>query len=125
MASYDEVAIMSEISGADCHIAPLSRVTSREVEPAVKTTCSHLIPLEHKFLVLAPVISSSYPAQKTEASTPTEPFDVDIVKKERRSSSSGSSASDASGKLRFLKLGPVHFGGEPGELDYVLLQPEE
>ncbi|KAK4956895.1 hypothetical protein LTR28_005867 [Elasticomyces elasticus] len=36
----------------------------------------------------------------------------------KRRSSSTSSASSAGDKTRFLKLGPVHFGGEPGVGDF-------
>lgn len=127
MPTYNEAAILSETSGADCHIAPLSRQTSREIQPHEQTTCSHHIPLKQMFLVLAPVCSSSFPAQPTEArsaSITSEPqsFEIEPVEKESRSNSSGSN--DSVGKFRFLRLGPVHFGGEPGELDYVLV-PEE
>lgn len=129
MSTYYEAALISEISGADCHIAPLSRVTPHEVQPYEDTTCSHGIPLKQMFLVLAPVMSSSYPAQPSESRNTSvtttaknaQSFDVEPVKKERRSSSISSSAS---GKYRFLKLGPVHFGGEPGEHDYVGIQEE-
>jgi len=130
-SGYNKDALISEVSGADCHIAPLSRVTSREVQPHEQTTCSHGIPLRQTFLVLAPVCSSSFPAKPTETrsssvSAPApakkpQTFEVQPLQKERRSSSASSSSS---GRYRFLKLGPVHFGGEPGELDYVEI-PEE
>jgi len=38
-----------------------------------------------------------------------------------RRSSSISSASSSASRLRFLKLGPVHFGGDPAESDFVEL----
>ncbi|KAI0149850.1 hypothetical protein F4776DRAFT_659746 [Hypoxylon sp. NC0597] len=55
------------------------------------------------FLSLAPTTSASYPTSQsiTPALSP------------RRSSSQSSASS--SGSLRFLKLGPVHWGEHPGE----------
>ncbi|KAI1209164.1 uncharacterized protein F4807DRAFT_460858 [Annulohypoxylon truncatum] len=55
------------------------------------------------FLSLAPTTSSSYPTVES----------IKPASHPRRSSSQSSSAS--SGSLRFLKLGPVHYGEHPGE----------
>jgi hypothetical protein len=100
------------------------------------------------FLVLAPVSSASYPmhppvrSPKVEATptiNPTEkwfipaeisssPIDrsektaeVEYMPHKSRRSSSVSS-SESFGRPRFLKLGPVHFGGEPGVPDFTLLE---
>lgn len=100
------------------------------------------------FLVLAPVSSASYPmhppvrspkVEATPAINPAEkwfiPADISsspidrsektaeveyILPKTRRSSSV--SSSESFGRPRFLKLGPVHFGGEPGVPDFTLLE---
>jgi len=94
------------------------------------------------FLELAPVLSTSYPAQpssrtsSTASSVPpkfdpsllavepaTSAVDLsapaeasDQTHKDRRSSSVSSTSS---ARQRFLKLGPVHFGGDPLESDWV------
>ncbi|KAJ6264491.1 hypothetical protein Dda_0637 [Drechslerella dactyloides] len=92
------------------------------------------------FLLLAPVTSDSYPSapkqrrasisSKSEASDeaiaspeleatnnviPVEP----MMLKKRRSTSMSSTSSEGR-RLRFLKLGPVHWGGEEGEDDYAI-----
>ncbi|KAF3934205.1 hypothetical protein ABW20_dc0107615 [Dactylellina cionopaga] len=93
------------------------------------------------FLVLAPVTSESYPtAPKPRRTTitfsdksneeaitlspelgpatdvvPVEP----MVLKTRRSTSMSSTSSEGR-RLRFLKLNPVHWGGEEGEDDYAV-----
>ncbi|TQN65157.1 hypothetical protein CSHISOI_10034 [Colletotrichum shisoi] len=68
------------------------------------------------FLSLAPTTSSSYPfkAQQTAAAAAvvTEPAPL---KRRSSSLSSDSSKSGAAGGLRFLKLGPVHYGEHPDE----------
>jgi len=80
----------------------------------------------HSFLSLVPIQSDSYPSS-TASSTASTPSDkapeivsprmnaVDqelaaVPEKTRRSSSVSSG--------RFLKLGPIHFGGEPGVSDF-------
>jgi hypothetical protein len=75
-----------------------------------------------QFLSLAPVSSASYPSTPLtqsplqEAVKPTATAEVDLeLLKSRRSSSV---ASEASGKLRFLKLGPVHYGKGDGLGDW-------
>ncbi|KAI1807030.1 hypothetical protein F4811DRAFT_550258 [Daldinia bambusicola] len=55
------------------------------------------------FLSLAPTTSSSYPTAES----------IKPAVHTRRSSSQSSASS--SGSLRFLKLGPVHYGEHPGE----------
>ncbi|KAF3151689.1 hypothetical protein TWF225_001625 [Orbilia oligospora] len=93
------------------------------------------------FLVLAPVTSESYPsAPRPQRATimtyskdneeaiasspelgpsaailPVEP----MVLKTRRSTSVSSTSSEGR-RLRFLKLNPVHWGGEEGEDDYAI-----
>ncbi|KAI1406781.1 hypothetical protein F5Y13DRAFT_9699 [Hypoxylon sp. FL1857] len=56
------------------------------------------------FLSLAPTTSASYPTAQS----------IKPALGPRRSSSQ-SSASSTSGSLRFLKLGPVHWGEHPDE----------
>ncbi|KAI1378617.1 hypothetical protein F4677DRAFT_373201 [Hypoxylon crocopeplum] len=58
----------------------------------------------HTFLSLAPTTSASYPTAQS----------IKPALHPRRSSSQSSSQSTA-GSLRFLKLGPVHYGEHPGE----------
>jgi hypothetical protein len=86
------------------------------------------------FLVLAPEQSDSYPKESASRSssmasaekpvlntsavdttTSEEPLVV-VTQKTRRSSSI---SSDGSTSRRFLRLGPVHFGGDPLESDFV------
>lgn len=116
-------SLLSEISGTDCHIGGLDKnqKCSAQCDP---TTCSHNIERrrDSAFLVLAPITSDNYSSQQSSPSTsrsaPTNltPPVVEPVKKERRSSSTGSSG--AFGKC-YLKLGPIHGGGDPGVADYV------
>jgi len=81
----------------------------------------------HSFLTLAPTTSASYPttplikspattspAQQPTKNVAAESLD-ELLLKTRRSSSLGS---DASGKRRYLKLGPVHFGEGDGTGDW-------
>jgi len=93
------------------------------------------------FLILAPVTSDSYPSapkprrasissksESSEAITaspilsptadviPVEP----MVIKTRRSTSVSSTSSSEGRRLRFLKLNPVHWGGEEGDDDYAI-----
>ncbi|GKT43246.1 uncharacterized protein ColSpa_03427 [Colletotrichum spaethianum] len=65
------------------------------------------------FLSLAPTTSSSYPfkAQQTAAAV-TEPAPL---KRRTSSVSSDASKNGAASGLRFLKLGPVHYGEHPDE----------
>jgi len=74
--------------------------------------------LPHTFLSLAPTTSSSYPTSplsKSPVQSPKEESLEELLLKTRRSSSLGS---DASGKRRYLKLGPVHFGEGDGKGDW-------
>lgn len=114
------------------------------------TECSHHIPVRNfTFLTLAPVTSASYPSRPRISSTASKSSDSSIVDrvddfipaerasptvgsadttaeeieymlKKRRSSSV--SSSESFGRARFLKLGPVHWGGEPGVPDFTLLE---
>jgi len=75
-----------------------------------------------QFLSLAPTTSASYPSTpltKSPVQAPakvatTEEIDIELLKSRRSSSTS----SDTSGKLRFLKLGPVHYGKGDGLGDW-------
>ncbi|GJD02833.1 hypothetical protein CH63R_05841 [Colletotrichum higginsianum IMI 349063] len=70
------------------------------------------------FLSLAPTTSSSYPfkAQQTAAAAAAAVVTEPAPLKRRTSSlSSDSSKNGAAGGLRFLKLGPVHYGEHPDE----------
>jgi hypothetical protein len=90
----------------------------------------------HSFLSLAPVQSASYPLQPTagaaspnvakatipDGGIPNPPRDLVLsaeeitrAEKTRRSSSV---SSEGISPRRFLKLGPVFWGGEPGVGDY-------
>lgn len=70
----------------------MSSLTFRKIEPLPKS-----------FLSLAPSTSQSYPsAQDIKPAAP------------RRSSSTSTTGSEAK-SLRFLKLGPVHWGEHPDE----------
>lgn len=72
----------------------------------------------HTFLSLAPMTSSSYPVRKPSVTAPKAdglaPEIIAAMEKTRRSSSLSSNGSGA-GKMRFLKLGPVHSGVHEGE----------
>ncbi|KAJ0163844.1 hypothetical protein CTA2_2269 [Colletotrichum tanaceti] len=73
------------------------------------------------FLSLAPTTSSSYPfkAQQTAAAAAAAAAVVTDepapLKRRTSSVSSDSSKNGAAGGLRFLKLGPVHYGEHPDE----------
>jgi hypothetical protein len=95
------------------------------------TTQSTKPKMPTNFLTLAPQTSSSYPKEQTAASrassisdpnaAPSAASIIADAQKARstRSDSISSSSSAASATRRFLKLGPVHFGGDPSEPDYV------
>jgi hypothetical protein len=93
------------------------------------------------FLVLAPVTSESYPTapkqrrpstsfstQSNEEAISTSPelgptadlVPVEPMALKTRRSTSMSSTSSEGRRLRFLKLNPVHWGGEEGEDDYAV-----
>ena len=74
--------------------SPSSTKSFRKIEPFPKT-----------FLSLAPTTSESYPT--TQDTTPAAA--------PRRSSSTSTTSGEASKNLRFLKLGPVHWGEHPGD----------
>ncbi|KXH68890.1 hypothetical protein CSAL01_13715 [Colletotrichum salicis] len=69
------------------------------------------------FLSLAPTTSSSYPfrqqQQQTAAVTAAEP--APLKRRTSSMSSDGSKEGGAATGLRFLKLGPVHYGEHPDE----------
>jgi len=134
MASFDAGAL-AEITGADCHIAPMANTTSTSQNTSTPTHfASHMARREPVFLVLAPVLSTDHPTPaSSRASSFAMPKDTsavdmtltveaaDQLKKDRRSSSVSSSGGF---RRRVLKLGPVHGGGEPGVSDYVELEEE-
>jgi len=122
-----------------------------EVPKKELTECSHHIPMRNfTFLALAPITSASYPtrprtsstsipkgettpivdraddfipaemASPTVGSADTTADEIKFMLKTRRSSSV--SSSESFGRPRFLKLGPVHWGGEPGVPDFTLLE---
>ncbi|EON69021.1 hypothetical protein W97_08279 [Coniosporium apollinis CBS 100218] len=73
------------------------------------------------FLALAPTQSNSFPASPPSMSPRNSVAAVDAVEpalgmETKRRSSSVSSGE--AGRARFLKLGPVHYGGEMGVSDY-------
>lgn len=92
------------------------------------------------FLVLAPVTSESYPiaprrrpvitfsgkadeeaiATSPELSPTDDLISVEPLAIKTRRSTSVSSTSSEGRRLRFLKLNPVHWGGEEGEDDYAI-----
>jgi len=126
--------IPSEISGTGCHLEGLEKTgkCAAENDPAVN---SDNIPRgDSTFLVLTPVMSSTYPSQPASPTTssPQSPSVnpvtaclnstiVEPIKKERRSSSISSTGSF--GK-RYLKLGPVYGGGDSGVPDYADVEEE-
>jgi hypothetical protein len=61
-----------------------------------------------------PVLTAEVPASAIDMTTPAEASEQ--PNKDRRSSSVSSTSS---ARPRFLKLGPVHFGGDPMESDFV------
>ncbi|EFQ25439.1 hypothetical protein CGRA01v4_02586 [Colletotrichum graminicola] len=69
------------------------------------------------FLSLAPTTSSSYPfrAQPTAAAATAAVTEPAPLKRRTSSVSSDASKNGAAGGLRFLKLGPVHYGEHPDE----------
>jgi hypothetical protein len=75
------------------------------------------------FLVLAPATSEGYPTEQpmrspslaSTTSTVSNPNEV----LRPRSNSTLSTSSTGSTRLRFLKLGPVYFGGDPTVSDFV------
>jgi len=72
----------------------------------------------HTFLSLAPTTSASYPTSplsKSPVQSPNAESLDELLLKTRRSSSL---SSDTSGKRRYLKLGPVHFGEGDGKGDW-------
>ncbi|OLN82871.1 hypothetical protein CCHL11_08359, partial [Colletotrichum chlorophyti] len=69
------------------------------------------------FLSLAPTTSSSYPFRAQQAPQPQQDAAAGVTEVapiKRRTSSVSSAGAGAPG-LRFLKLGPVHYGEHPDE----------
>ncbi|TGZ83518.1 hypothetical protein EX30DRAFT_83866 [Ascodesmis nigricans] len=78
------------------------------------------------FLTLAPVRSESYPKPPAtehfchHCGSKIAPPSPEVRPSARRSSVSSTTSSNGEKKYRFLKLGPVHWGGVPGDDDYSL-----
>lgn len=147
MSSFDAAGVLSQVTGAECHIAAFDK--SIDIPSVVTQTPGKLPrPLfpNGGFLILAPTLSSDYPSQNssrassvgsttaappalstaalpsTSAIDDSAPADAtEQVKKDRRSSSVSSTGVF---RRRILKLIPVHNGGEPGVSDYVELDEE-
>jgi hypothetical protein len=143
MATF-EAGIIAAITGAECSIAPHDAT-----DAPLPSQAAHTIRIARPtsiFLVLSPVISSDYPSNastqvpSTASSVSSKPLlasmapavgsAIDLtgsveaseqVHKDRRSSSTSSYGPF---KRRFLKLGPVHNGGEAGVSDYVDFEEE-
>jgi len=139
MAAF-EPGVIAAITGAECSL--YSKASLESTLPSQAAHTSRVPRRDSFFLVLAPVMSSDYPTQAssrassvvstkpiltgelsgsaidtTESAEPSEQ-----IKKDRRSSSTSSFGAS---RLRFLKLGPVHNGGDPGVSDYVDIEEEE
>lgn len=142
MATF-EAGVLAAITGAECSIAPLDK---REQLPSQAAHTIRIPRPDSVFLVLSPVTSSDYPSPTStrtpsvDSSAPPKPLLASItqtlgsaidltgsadaseqVQKDRRSSSTSSYGPF---KRRFLKLGPVHNGGESGVSDYVEFDEE-
>lgn len=80
------------------------------------------------FLSLAPVQSASYPkapqspvaAAAPAATEAAKPADNIITGPSAQFTSRRHSSTSSIGSQRFLKLGPVHWGGNSGEDDYAI-----
>jgi len=75
------------------------------------------------FLSLAPVQSASYPkapASPVGAATTAKPADNIITGPPAQFTARRHSSTSSIGSQRFLKLGPVHWGGNSGEDDYAI-----
>lgn len=69
------------------------------------------------YLILAPTQHSAMPSSPT-VSSPVPSSAAPTLELSPRAERSDSLASNFSANFRFLKLGPVYFGGEPGVSDY-------
>ncbi|PUU83098.1 hypothetical protein B9Z19DRAFT_1098806 [Tuber borchii] len=94
--------------------------------PSFTAPKTHAIRKPTGFLNLAPVQSSSFPKSPS-LSPVTGPLSAVVdapplspLQKAIHRSSSTSSVGSATEKRRFLKLGPVHWGGAIGENDYAI-----
>jgi len=90
---------------------PRSLSVFLELAPVLSTSPSDASP---RATSAQPVLASEIPASAIDMSTPVEASEQ--PNKDRRSSSVSSTGS---ARPRFLKLGPVHFGGDPLESDFV------
>jgi len=139
-----DASVIAQITGTN-YSAPFDTNATMSspstTESSIPITKEQDVPASHlrrgsAFLVLTPVLSNSYPAipavsrstsiasesaaSAEEASPTVDTTTVaeieSVLKKTRRSSSVSSTGS---GRARYLRLGPVHWGGEPGVPDFV------
>ncbi|PWW76432.1 hypothetical protein C7212DRAFT_186916 [Tuber magnatum] len=97
--------------------------------PAFTAPKTHAIRKPTGFLALGPVHSTSFPKVPTSPKLSPTTAAIDAVvdapplsptQKAIHRSSSTSSVGSLTEKRRFLKLGPVHWGGAIGENDYAI-----
>ncbi|RPB25267.1 hypothetical protein L211DRAFT_822773 [Terfezia boudieri ATCC MYA-4762] len=72
------------------------------------------------FLSLAPVQSASYPKAPTSLAVKSPPADNIITEPSVQFTARRHSSTSSVSSQRFLKLGPVHWGGNSGEDDYAI-----
>jgi hypothetical protein len=141
MAAF-EPGVMAAITGTESSL--YSKATFHTTLPSQAAHTIRAPQLDTAFLILAPVMSSDYPtpassrASSLASTKPSAPVlagelsgsAIDMtesaeaseqIKKDRRSSSTSSYGAF---RRRFLKLGPVHNGGDPGVSDYVDIEEE-
>jgi hypothetical protein len=141
MSSY-EPGVISAITGSEGSL--YSKAASQTTLPSQAAHTSQVPRRDSLFLVLAPVMSTDYPSSASSRTSSidsikpslgklpsessesaidmTEPAEAGLhINKDRRSSSTGSYGAFT---RRFLKLGPVHGGGDPGVSDYVEIEEE-
>ncbi|KAI9705836.1 MAG: hypothetical protein M1836_005242 [Candelina mexicana] len=120
--------------------------TKKTLEAGNSSTGSNPHGETFSFLTLAPVQSASYPtspvstsntskrsseqvtpgpsisipaiASPSENTTGPSAAEIAVALKTTRSSSTSTVDSESTGRNRFLKLGPVHWGGNPGVSDW-------
>lgn len=111
MATFSS-ADLAAISGAECSIAPLDTPM-----PSMAAHTTRIPAPSPIFLVLAPITSTDYPTTvtRTPSVVPASATPVVQAAKDRRSSSVSSSGGL---QKKFLKLGPVHNGGDHGVSDF-------
>jgi hypothetical protein len=142
MASF-EPGVMAAITGSEGSL--YSKAASQATLPSQAAHTSRVPGQDSSFLILAPAMSSDYPSpasSRTSSIASVKPLHATLsgeslesavdmtetaeageqINKDRRSSSTSSYGAF---RRRFLKLGPVHGGGDPGISDYVNIEEEE